>query len=73
MFGTDIALKTDSRYDRCDCGGLRPRIFHAFRRVLITRRDNGGQMLSVSRLVGAYVTPMITDQWYPDRLNTPEP
>jgi hypothetical protein len=27
-------------------------------------------MISVSRLAGAYVTPMITDQWYPARLNT---
>jgi hypothetical protein len=24
----------------------------------------------MTRLVGAYVTPVITDQWLPDRLNT---
>jgi len=67
---TDIALKTDSRYDLCDCVGFRARTWHAWRRVLVTRRDNGGEMLSMSRLVGAYVTPAITDQWLPDRLNT---
>lgn len=66
----DVALGTDPRYDRCDCAGFKSRIGHAWRRVLIARKDNGGEMIGVSRLAGAYVTPMITDQWYPDRLNT---
>ena len=70
QLSADVALKTDPRYDRCDCVGFKPRTFHAIKRVLIARTDAGGDTISVSRLAGAYVTPMITDQWYPDRLNT---
>jgi hypothetical protein len=70
QLSADIAFKTDPRYDRCDCTGFRARTGHAIKRVFVQRRDNGGEMISVSRLAGAYVTPMITDQWYPDRLNT---
>jgi hypothetical protein len=70
QLSTDIAFKTDPRYDRCDCAGFKPRSLHAIKRVLVARTDAGGEMISVSRLAGAYVTPMITDQWYPDRLNT---
>jgi hypothetical protein len=67
---SDIAFQTDPRYDRCACSGFRARTAHALKRVLIARRDYGGEMLSVSQLAGAYLTPVITDQWYPDRLNT---
>jgi hypothetical protein len=70
QLSTDIVFKTDPRYDRCECSGFGARAGHAWRRVLMSRRDNGGEMISVSRLAGAYVTPMITDQWYPARLNT---
>jgi hypothetical protein len=70
QLSTDLAFKTDPRYDRCDCAGFLPRAGHAWRRVLLARRDSGGEMIGVSRLAGAYVTPMITDQWYPARLNT---
>jgi hypothetical protein len=70
QLSTDVAFKTDPRYDRCECTGFLARSGHAWKRVLVSRRDNGGEMISVSRLAGAYVTPMITDQWYPARLNT---
>jgi len=70
QLSTDIAFKIDPRYDRCDCTGFFPRTGHALKRVLVARRDDGTEMISVSNLAGAYVTPMITDQWYPDRLNT---
>jgi hypothetical protein len=70
QLGADVAFKTDPRYDRCDCNGVKLRSVHAMKRVFIARKDGGGEMISVSRLAGAYVTPMITDQWYPDRLNT---
>jgi hypothetical protein len=70
QLSADLAFKTDPRYDRCDCAGFMARTGHAWRRVLVARRDNGGEMISVARLAGAYVTPMITDQWYPARLNT---
>jgi hypothetical protein len=68
--GADLTFKTDPRYDRCDCIGFTARSGHALKRILVARRDNGTEMVSVSRLAGAYVTPMITDQWYPARLNT---
>jgi hypothetical protein len=66
----DIIFKTDPRYDRCDCTGGWPRAKHALKRIIIARKDDGGEMLSVSRLAAAYATPMITDQWYPSSKNT---
>ena len=66
----DIALKTDPRYDRCNCTGFVPRTGHAWKRVFVMLKDDGSDTIATSRLLGAYVTPMITDQWYPDRLNT---
>jgi hypothetical protein len=70
QLSADVAFKTEPRYDRCNCDGFLPRTGHALKRVLVSKKDNGGEMISVSRLAGAYVTPMITDQWYPSRLNT---
>jgi hypothetical protein len=70
QLGADVTFKTDPRYDRCDCSGFLARTGHAWKRVLVARKDNGGETISISRLAGAYVTPIITDQWYPDRLNT---
>ncbi|MBI3278542.1 MAG: hypothetical protein HYZ57_01720 [Acidobacteria bacterium] len=70
LFSLDSTLHTDSRYDRCGCAGLWPRSGHAIKRVFTTRSDYGGVTFAVPRLAAAYVTPMVTDQWYPDRLNT---
>jgi hypothetical protein len=70
QLSTDIAFKTDPRYDRCKCSGFRRRSAHAFKRVFVARTDSGGQMINVSNLAGAYVTQIISDQWYPSRLNT---
>ena len=70
QLSVDVAMKTDPRYNRCDCDGFLPRAGHALKRVLVARTDYGGQTINASRLAGAYVTPMITDQWYPGRLNT---
>lgn len=70
MLGTDVAFKIDPRYDRCSCSGVWPRLAHAYKRVVVARTDAGGQMFNVSRFTGAYATPLIADQWNPDRLNT---
>lgn len=67
--GLDVALKTDPRYDRCDCSGL-DRVLHAVRRVVITRSDYGGETFATARVVSGMVTPWIAYEWYPDRLNT---
>jgi hypothetical protein len=68
--GSDLAFKTDPRYDRCDCIGFGARTGHAWKRVFVARRDDGSDFINVSRLAGAYMTPILTDQWYPARLNT---
>jgi hypothetical protein len=67
---TDIIFKIDSRYDRCLCEGFLARSGHAWRRVFVARKDNGTEMINATQLTAAYVTPIITDQWYPSRLNT---
>lgn len=70
QLGADVAFGLDPRYDRCDCTGFVSRSTHAWRRILVARKDNGSETIGVATLAGAYVTPFITDQWYPDRLNT---
>jgi hypothetical protein len=70
QLSTDLAFGIDPRYDRCDCTGFKARTGHAWRRIIVSRRDNGGEIFAVSNFVGAYVPPMITDQWLPARENT---
>ena len=70
MLGLDVTFKMDSRYDRCDCDGFFPRTGHAWKRTIISRRDYGGEMISPAKIAGAYATPMIMNNFYPDRLNT---
>jgi hypothetical protein len=71
QLGTDIIAKTDPRYDRCACSGFLPRVGHAWKRVVVARKDYGGETLNWANFTGAYVTQVISDQWYPDRLNNP--
>jgi hypothetical protein len=68
--GTDVAFGIDPRYDRCDCAGFLSRTGHAWKRVVVSRSDAGTEMPAYSNFTGAYITPMITYTWYPDRLNT---
>jgi hypothetical protein len=68
--GLDVALKTDPRYDRCACTGTVPRTAHAIKRVLVTRKDSGGEMINLPLLAAAMSAAIISDQWKPDRLNT---
>ena len=68
--GTDVALGIDPRYDRCECRGFLARAGHAWKRVLVARSDSGSSMPAYSNFTAAYVTPMITYSWYPDRMNT---
>ncbi|MEJ7604819.1 MAG: hypothetical protein WKF37_00780 [Bryobacteraceae bacterium] len=69
LLGGNVAFKLDPRYDRCSCSGFLPRTRHAVKRVLVARRDNGGQMVNIPRLTAAYVSPIISNQWMPDRYN----
>jgi len=69
-FGLDSTLRQDPRYFRSDSTGLWPRTRHALRGTILTRTDSGGETLSTWRLGSAYGAAFITNQWYPDRLNT---
>lgn len=70
QLGADLAFRTDSRYDRCDCVGFLSRTSHAWKRVFVTRKDAGGETIAISNFAGAYIPPMVTYQWYPDSHNT---
>ena len=69
-FGLDSALHQDPRYFRSDSSGIWPRTAHALRGTILTRTDSGGETLSIWRLGSAYGASFISNQWYPDRLNT---
>ena len=68
-FGLDTALHQDPRYYRSGAEGWR-RVGHALRETLLTRTDSGGETLSTWRLGSAYGAAFLSNQWYPDRLNT---
>jgi hypothetical protein len=69
-FGLDSALHQDPRYYRSESTGFLQRTGHALRGTVLTRTDSGGETLSTWRLGSAYGAAFITNQWYPDRLNT---
>lgn len=68
-FGLDTALHQDPRYFRSGAGGWR-RVGHAVRGTILTRTDSGGETLSTWRLGSAYGAAFLSNEWYPDRLNT---
>jgi hypothetical protein len=70
QLSTDLAFGIDPRYDRCNCTGFKARSAHAWKRIIISRTDQGGEIPAVSNFAGAYIPPMITDQWYPASRNT---
>ena len=43
---------------------------HALRGTILTRTDSGGETLSTWRIGSAYGAAYLSNQWYPDRLNT---
>ena len=43
---------------------------HAFRGTILTRTDSGGETLSTWRLGSDYGAAFLSNEWYPDRLNT---
>ena len=42
----------------------------ALRGTILTRTDSGGETLSTWRIGSAYGAAFLSNQWYPDRLNT---
>jgi hypothetical protein len=69
-FGLDSTLHQDPRYFRLGGTGFWRRSGHALRGTILTRNDRGGETLSTWRIGSAYGAAYLSNQWYPDRLNT---
>ncbi len=69
-FALDSTLHEDPRYYRSRGAGVWRRTGHALRGTILTRTDSGGETLSLWRLGSAYGAAFLSNQWYPDRLNT---
>jgi hypothetical protein len=69
-FSLDSTLHQDPRYFRSRSTGFWRRAGHALRGTVLTRTDRGGETLSTWRLGSAYGAAFLSNQWYPDRLNT---
>ena len=69
-FSLDSALHQDPRYYRSGEGGFWKRSGHAIRGTFLTRTDKGGETFSTWRMGSAFGAAYLSNQWYPDRLNT---
>jgi hypothetical protein len=69
-FGLDSTLHQDPRYFRSLNPGFWRRTAHAFRGTILTRTDSGGETLSTWRLGSDYGAAFLSNEWYPQRLNT---
>ncbi len=69
-FGLDSTLHQDPRYYPSRDTGFWRRTGHALRGTILTRTDRGGETLSTWRIGSAYGAAFLSNQWYPDRLNT---
>jgi hypothetical protein len=69
-FGMDTTLHQDPRYYRSGEGGVWGRTKHVVRGTFLTRKDSGGETLATWRFGSAYGAAFLSNEWYPDRLNT---
>jgi hypothetical protein len=69
-FGLDSALHQFPRYFRTGRSGVWRRTVHTLRGTILTRTDRDGETLATWRLGSAYGAAFLSNQWYPDRLNT---
>ena len=69
-FALDTALHEDPRYYRSTDSGFWRRMKHAFRGTVLTRTDSGGETFAWWRWGSAYGATYVSNQWYPDRVNT---
>jgi hypothetical protein len=69
-FGLDSALHQDPRYFRSRRTGFWRRTAHALKGTILTRTNSGRETVSTWRLGSAYGAAFLSNQWYPDRLNT---
>ncbi len=68
--GLDTILHQDPRYVRSADAGFWKRIGHAFRGTVLTRTDSGKQTFATWRFGSAYGATFLSNEWYPERLNT---
>jgi hypothetical protein len=66
----DSTLHQDPRYFRSPSAGFGRRTAHALRGTILTRTDSGGETLSTWRLGSDYGAAFLSNEWYPDRVNT---
>jgi hypothetical protein len=69
-FGLDSTLHEDPRYFRSTGAGFWSRTAHAFRETILTHTDRGTETISLWRFGSAYGAAYLSNQWYPDRVNT---
>lgn len=69
-FALDTTLHEDPRYYRSSDNGFWRRTKHAFRGTVLTRTDAGGETFAWWRFGSAYGATYLSNQWYPDRVNT---
>lgn len=69
-FGLDATLHQDPRYFRSTSTGFWRRAGHAVRGTILTRTDSGGETFSTWRFGSAYGSAVLSNFWYPARLNT---
>ena len=69
-FALDSTLHQDPRYFRSRDTGFWRRSAHALRGTILTRTDSGGETFSTWRFGSAYGSAYVSNQWYPDRVNT---
>ncbi|HLY19147.1 MAG TPA: IPT/TIG domain-containing protein [Bryobacteraceae bacterium] len=69
-FSLDSALREDPRYFRSSRKGMFRRVADAARGTFLTRTDVGGETVSTWRLGSAYGAAILSNLWYPDRLDT---
>ena len=68
-FGLDSTLHQDPRYYRSLSTGFWRRSAHAVRGTILTRTDAGGETFSTWRFGSAYGSAVLSNLWYPDRLD----
>ena len=69
-FALDTTLHEDPRYYRSNDTGFWRRTKHAFRGTILTHTDAGGETFAWWRFGSAYGATYVSNQWYPDRVNT---
>jgi len=69
-FALEAPLREDPRYLRSRSGRILGRIGHVAIETVTTRTDSGRRPLATERIGSAVGAAYLSNEWYPDRLNT---